>query len=84
LEETFTDKKDQTGLPVIQKNFNLTGLQQAALWVKAVTEQVSKNTDDIEEIKNENQDLKRRIAALEREAALNRNRYNEQKEFPME
>ena len=84
LAEEVTEKTDEAGLPVIQKNFNLTGLQQAALWVKAVTEQVSKNTDDIEEIKNENQDLKRRIAALEREAALNRNRYNEQKEFPME
>lgn len=84
LEETLTDKKDQTGLPIIQKNFNLTGLQQAALWVKAVTEQVTKNTDDIEDLKSENMDLKRRIELLEKEAALNRNRYIDQKEYPME
>lgn len=74
LEEQATEKKDEAGLPIIQKNFNLAGLQQAALWAKAVTQQVVKNTSDIEEIKSENEDLKRRIAALEREAALRRNR----------
>lgn len=73
LDEVITDKSDEAGLPVIQKNFNLAGLQQAALWAKAVTQQVVKNTSDIEEIKSENEDLKRRIAALEREAALRRN-----------
>ena len=39
-----------------------------------MTQQVMQNTSDIEDIKSENEDLKRRIAALEREAALNRNR----------
>lgn len=82
MEEQATEKKDGSGLPVIQKNFNLAGLQQAALWAKAVTQQVVKNTSDIEEIKSENEDLKRRIAALEREAALNRNRVIE-KEYKL-
>lgn len=31
LEEETTNKTDDAGLPVIQKNFNLTGLNQAAL-----------------------------------------------------
>ena len=31
LEEEVTNKTDEAGFPVIQKNFNLTGLQQAAL-----------------------------------------------------
>lgn len=74
LTEEDTGNTDEAGLTVIQKNFNLTGLQQAALWAKAMTQQVMQNTSDIEDIKSENEDLKRRIAALEREAALNRNR----------
>jgi hypothetical protein len=31
LTEETTSESDESGLPVIQKNFNLTGLQQAAL-----------------------------------------------------
>lgn len=31
MEEELTDKTDEAGLTVVQKNFNLTGLQQAAL-----------------------------------------------------
>ena len=58
LEEETTNKTDEAGLPVIQKNFNLTGLQQAALWVKVVTETVQKHDTEIEE-------LKRKVAELE-------------------
>lgn len=65
LEEETTDKTDEAGLPVIQKNFNLQGLNQAALWIKAVSEQLITNTEDIERIKLENADMKRRIAVLE-------------------
>ena len=31
LEEEVTDKSDEAGLPVVQKNFNLSTLNQAAL-----------------------------------------------------
>lgn len=65
LKEETTDKTDEAGLPVIQKNFNLQGLNQAALWIKAVSEQLITNTEDIERIKLENADMKRRIAVLE-------------------
>ena len=72
LAEETTNNYDEAGLPVIQKNFNLQGLNQAALWVKAVTEQVTANTEDIEE-------LKKKVAALEKELSLRR---NETKECP--
>lgn len=68
-EESLT-KTDEAGLPIVQKNFNLTGLQQAALWVKAVTEQVTKNTDDIEIIKQENEEMKSQISELQRKMKI--------------
>jgi DNA-binding transcriptional regulator GbsR (MarR family) len=77
LTEESTNETDAAGLTIIQKNFNLTGLQQAALWVKAVTEQVSKNTDDIEDMKRELEELKAWKARKEREESLERNRYTE-------
>lgn len=87
-EDVLDDQRDQAGLPIIQKSFNLTGLHQAALWVKAVTKQVAQNTDDIEAIKAENaklkaenEETKRRLDKLEavvaagkKKEALERNR----------
>lgn len=73
LTEETTDKTDSAGFAVIQKNFNLTGLQQASLWVKAVTEQITKNTDDIESIKKELEELKAWKARKELEESLKRN-----------
>lgn len=67
LTEEETSKTDEAGLPVIQKNFNLTGLQQAALWVKAVTETVQKHDVAIEE-------LEKKVANLEKELSLYRNK----------
>ena len=66
LSEEVSDQTDEAGLPIIQKNFNLTGLNQAALWVKAVTEQIVTNTEDIEELKKE-------VAALKKELSICRN-----------
>ena len=83
LEEQLTDKKDEAGLTIVQKNFNLAGLQQAALWVKAVTEQVTQNTADIEDIRKELEELKAWKARYERNAALERNRTVEVQEFDM-
>lgn len=74
LTEEVLPEKDQAGLPIVQKQFDLDGLHQAALWAKAVTEQITKNTDDIEAIKarlDELEDYKRR---KEKEEALERNK----------
>lgn len=76
LSEETTDSSDEAGLPVIQKSFNLTGLQQAALWVKAVTQQVTANTEDIEE-------LKKKVAALERELSIRRNATYPDTKYPL-
>ena len=83
LEEQLTDKKDEAGLTIVQKNFNLTGLQQAALWVKAVTEQVTQNTADIEDMKKELEELKAWKVRYERELALERNKTYETPSFDM-
>lgn len=81
LTEEETSSTDSAGLQIIQKNFNLTGLQQAALWVKAVTEQVTKNTDDIEEMKRELQELKEWKAKKEKEESLKRNKVDNAGKF---
>ena len=83
LEEETTSKTDSAGLPIIQKNFNLNGLQQAALWVKAVTEQITMNTADIEDMKDEISSLRKELENLKREQSLYRNKTNEPLIFEM-
>ena len=83
LEEEETNKTDEAGLTIVQKNFNLAGLQQAALWVKAVTEQVTQNTADIEDMKKELEELKAWKARYEREKALERNKTYDIQSFDM-
>ena len=73
LQEESTERSDESGLPIVQKNFNLNTLNQSALWVKAVTETVQRHEDDIEELKEENADLRRRIEILEKQNSLQRN-----------
>lgn len=76
LSEEVSDQTDEAGLPIIQKNFNLTGLNQAALWVKAVTEQIVTNTEDIEELKKE-------VAALKKELSIRRNATYTETTYPL-
>lgn len=76
LEEESTNSTDESGLPVIQKNFNLTSLNQAALWVKAVTEQIVTNTEDIEELKKE-------VATLKKELSIRRNATYTETTYPL-
>jgi predicted RNase H-like nuclease (RuvC/YqgF family) len=83
LEEETTSKTDSAGLPIIQKNFNLNGLQQAALWVKAVTEQITMNTADIEDMKDEISSLRKELENLKREQSLYRNKTKEPLIFEM-
>jgi len=74
LEEESTNKTDEAGLVVVQKNFNLTGLQQAALWVKAVTETVQRHDEDIEDLKERMSEIEKKNQALEKELSLYRNK----------
>lgn len=74
LEEETTNKTDEAGFPMIQKNFDLTSLQQAELWARAVTQQVIQNTSDIEDMKRELAELREWKKRKEREDALERNR----------
>lgn len=76
LEEETTNKTDESGLPVVQKNFNLQSLNQAALWIKAVNQQLTNNTEDIEE-------LKKKVAALERELSIRRNATYTETTYPL-
>lgn len=82
LTEETTSKTNEAGLPIVQKNFNLSGFKQAELWARAVTQQVVQNTADIEDMKqkydSEIDALHRKIEALEKAAALERNRVVEQ------
>ena len=82
LTEETTSKTNEAGLPIVQKNFNLSGFKQAELWARAVTQQVVQNTADIEDMKqkydSEIDALHRKIEALEKAAALERNRVTEQ------
>lgn len=71
LSEETTGNYDEAGLPVVQKNFNLTSLQQAALWVKAVTAQVTENTKDIEALKGTVEKQQREIEELKRQLQKN-------------
>lgn len=80
LEEETSDYKDEAGFPIIVKRFDLQGLNQAELWVKQVTAAVIKHEDEIQQLKNEIQELrsdrqedKRKIAVLEKQLALQNN-----------
>ena len=66
LTTELTTYKDEAGFSIRQLNFDMEKLGQFGLWVKAVTEQVSENTEDIAAIKQKNEELERRIKSLER------------------
>lgn len=90
LEEEATTKTDEAGLIIYQKNFNLTNLNQAALWVQAVTQQVTTNTQDIEQLKEdnivlkeENKQMRKEIDQLKKEMSLRRNHVDEPLNIPM-
>lgn len=80
LEEEVSSANDEAGFPIIIKRFDLTGLNQAELWAKQVTAAVIKHEEDIQQLKNEIEELrsdrqedKRKIAALEKQLALQNN-----------
>ena len=81
LEENSTDFKDESGLPIVQKSFDLNGLQQASLWVKAVTEQITTNTQDIEQLKEDNAQMRKELDDLKKQLSLQRNKTEDIFEF---
>jgi cell division protein FtsB len=65
----------------VQKSFDLNGLQQAALWVKAVTEQITTNTQDIEQLKEDNAQMRKELDDLKKQLSLQRNKTEDIFEF---
>ena len=81
LEEETTNKFDEAGFPIIQKNFNLAGLNQAVLWAKQITAAVVKHEQDIQEMRSELASLRQELEEiklenkkLKKETALQRNK----------
>ena len=66
----ITQYKDESGLAIREMSFDMQKLGQFGLWVKAVTEQVTKNTDDIEELKATVKQQSMEIAELKRQVAI--------------
>jgi cell division protein FtsB len=65
----------------VQKFFDLNGLQQASLWVKAVTEQITTNTQDIEQLKEDNAQMRKELDDLKKQLSLQRNKTEDIFEF---
>ena len=70
MTSAITNYKDEAGLAIREMSFDMQKLGQFGLWVKAVTEQVSKNTDDIESIKRELQELRAFKEAVEKHTGV--------------
>ena len=70
MTSAITNYKDEAGLAIREMSFDMQKLGQFGLWVKAVTEQVSKNTDDIESIKRELRELRAFKEAVERQSGV--------------
>lgn len=70
MTSAITNYKDEAGLAIRQMAFDMQKLGQFGLWVKAVTEQVSKNTDDIENIKRELRELRAFKEAVEKQSGV--------------
>lgn len=66
LNTEITTYKDEAGFNIRQLNFDMEKLGQFGLWVKAVTQQVSENTEDIATLKSKIDEYEKRIKSLER------------------
>lgn len=67
LAEEASGNYDSAGFQIMQKNFQLDGFQQAALWVKAVTQQIQINTEDISNVKDELAEVKQELKLAKEE-----------------
>ena len=66
----ITPYKDEAGFAIREMSFDMQKLGQFGLWVKAITQQVVTNTDDIEELKSTVKQQQREIAELKRQMSL--------------
>lgn len=65
LIESTTTLRDEAGLPIIQKTFDLERLHQSILYkFKEQDEKINKNTDDIASLQNEIKQLKKELARI--------------------
>ena len=62
----LTNYKDEAGLTIRELSFDMQKLGQFGLWVKAITEQVVSNTDDIQELRANYNDLQKEVKELRR------------------
>lgn len=70
MKTAITPYKDEAGLAIREMSFDMQKLGQFGLWVKAITQQVVINTDDIEELKTAYKQQQREIAELKRKISL--------------
>ena len=70
MSTAMTHYKDDAGLAIREMSFDMQKLGQFGLWVKAITQQVVTNTDDIEELKSTVKQQSREIAELKRKLSL--------------
>lgn len=70
MNSKLTSYKDEAGLIIREMSFDMQKLGQFGLWVKAVSEQVTKNTDDIENLKDTVKQQQYEIAELKRQLGI--------------
>ena len=70
MKTAITPYKNEAGLAIREMSFDMQKLGQFGLWVKAITQQVVINTDDIEELKTAYKQQQREIAELKRKISL--------------
>ena len=74
MNSKLTEFKDSAGLVIREMSFDMQKLGQFGLWVKAVSEQVTKNTDDIEDLKDTVKQQQYEIAELKRRLGIQENK----------
>lgn len=84
LEENISNQTDEAGLPIVTKSFDLEALNQAALWVKAVNEQLTHNTRQINTNTEDIAKLQEEVARLKKIIALKNNEIKSEKEYVFE
>lgn len=64
MSSELTTYKDSAGFAIREMSFDMQKLGQFGLWAKAITNQVSENTDDIQSLKKQVTQLKRELELL--------------------
>ena len=70
MKTAVTPYKDEAGLAIREMSFDMQKLGQFGLWIKAITQQVVTNTDDIEELKSTIKQQQIELNELKRQMSL--------------